>query len=31
MKNKEIKIELPKFGSKEFVKMCEAIFGGGKK
>jgi len=29
MKKEEIK--LPIFGSDEFVKMCEAIFGGGKK
>jgi len=29
MKKEEIK--LPTFGSEEFVKMCEAIFGGGKK
>jgi len=28
MKNKNKEIKLPEFGSDEFVKMCEAIFGG---
>ena len=31
MRNKNKKIILPKFGTDEFIKMCEAIFGGGKK
>ena len=31
MKNEEITIEIPKFGSNEFIKMCEVIFGGDKK